>query len=209
VTWTFDVTPPTLVGVPTNVDVDCDVTVPPANVTGSDNCGGAVGVQFNETSQDADCSTGFREIITRRWTATDACGNTATASQTIRVRCCEVFCTYTQGAYGSAGGMMCNGEPSDPGPNQFTTFQLITMAINTYTLNSYTPPLPNVAPWTNQMLVIGKPGHSIYMNSGATDVNNIIKYLPGGGPSKELNAGDERIGSANFVTWYTKNNKIR
>jgi len=59
------------------------------------------------------------------------------------------------------------------------------------------------------MLVVGKPGHSIYMTSSSIDVANIIKYLPGGGPSKELNAGNMSISDPAFPAAYTKNNKIK
>jgi hypothetical protein len=59
------------------------------------------------TDNPANCTTGFKRIVTRTWTAQDACGNTATYTQTIRVKCCATVCTLTQGAYGNAGGNIC------------------------------------------------------------------------------------------------------
>ena len=50
-------------------------------MTATDNCDTDVPVTFSELSTVVDgCGT-----ITRTWTATDACGNTTTATQTITV----------------------------------------------------------------------------------------------------------------------------
>src|SRR5205085_1391949 len=217
VSWTFDVTAPTLVGVPAAVDVECDASVAaPPNVIGTDNCGGSVTVTMTQTSVDTDCSTGFRQVVTRTWTATDGCGNTSTAQQIIRVKCCGLNCTYTQGAWGSAGGMMCNGQPSNPGPNQFTTYQAIWNSLDYYTLAWYpagasptlTVPYPN-PPFTDDMLVMGKPGRSVYIHKDVTDDNLTIKYLPGGTSAKELVAGNMSIHDAAFEATYTKNSHIQ
>ena len=52
------------------------------SVTATDNCDDEGSVEFSETSEDInECS----QRITRIWTATDNCGNTATASQSIVV----------------------------------------------------------------------------------------------------------------------------
>ena len=54
----------------------------PPTVTATDNCDPTVPVTFTEVTTTVvdGCGT-----ITRTWTATDACGNTATATQTITV----------------------------------------------------------------------------------------------------------------------------
>lgn len=135
-------------------------------------------------------------------------GCTSQCTKTVTVNSCDVNCTYTQGYFGNKGGISCNGAPSVPGPNQFTTAQLITNSINTYTLNSYTPALPNTAPFTNQMLVVGKPGHSVYMNSSSTDVSAIIDHLPGGGNSYPLNAGNVQISSSAMSQYLSKQGRI-
>jgi gliding motility-associated-like protein/uncharacterized repeat protein (TIGR01451 family) len=79
-----DQTAPQISNVPSNTTVSCRTAVPlAATVTTSDNCGGAVSVSVNDVTSDSTCAN--RYTITRTWTATDACGNNASASQTIRV----------------------------------------------------------------------------------------------------------------------------
>ncbi len=76
-----DQTPPELQGVPENMTVECIESVPaPAEVTATDNCTTDAVVTMVADTTDA-CPT----IITRTWTATDACGNTASASQVITI----------------------------------------------------------------------------------------------------------------------------
>jgi len=76
-----DTIPPVLVGLPANVTVQCvsDVTSPPT-VTATDNCG-AVSPTLTQTT-NGSCPT----IITRTWTAVDACTNTTTATRTVTVQ---------------------------------------------------------------------------------------------------------------------------
>src|SRR5205814_797801 len=75
---------PVLSGCPAaSASYQCLAEVPaPATVTASDNCGGAP-VQFNEiqTRPGSSCNN----VLTRTWTATDACGNSASCTQTITV----------------------------------------------------------------------------------------------------------------------------
>ncbi|WP_170154522.1 HYR domain-containing protein [Mangrovibacterium diazotrophicum] len=77
-----DKTPPTLVGVPANVTVDCGAVPVPATVTATDVCDSDVPVSYVEVSNSVvnGCGT-----ILRRWTATDNCGNSVSADQTITV----------------------------------------------------------------------------------------------------------------------------
>jgi len=70
---------PTLSGVPANVTINCNQSIPtPPSVAGNDNCSG-VTVNMTTTTSTVGCSF----ITTRTWTATDAAGNTATGVQTI------------------------------------------------------------------------------------------------------------------------------
>jgi hypothetical protein len=78
-----DKTPPVLYGVPDNTSVSCDAIPEPATVTATDNCGPDPSVSFKETNdKTGDCAN---YTITRTWSASDACGNPVSASQTIKV----------------------------------------------------------------------------------------------------------------------------
>ena len=72
---------------PANVTVACANLVPAvntANVTTSDNCGGAATVTFvSDVISNQTCAN--RYTVTRTYRSTDACGNSATCSQNITV----------------------------------------------------------------------------------------------------------------------------
>jgi hypothetical protein len=75
---------PTLAGCPTDLTIECDQPIPAAaNVTATDNCDANVPVIFKETVQNGDCPQ--EKVITRTWTATDDCGNSASCTQKITV----------------------------------------------------------------------------------------------------------------------------
>ena len=76
----IDNTPPQLSGVPTDESFSCGTgpTAPPL-VTAFDNCTNNVVVQYNESTQTNGCL----DQILRTWSATDDCGNTTSATQTI------------------------------------------------------------------------------------------------------------------------------
>ena len=78
-----DTTVPVLVGVPSNVTVECSAVPTAPIVTATDNCDASVNVVMNEVRTNGTCTDGY--ILTRTWTATDNCGNTATQSQVITV----------------------------------------------------------------------------------------------------------------------------
>ncbi|TBX70020.1 T9SS type A sorting domain-containing protein, partial [Flavobacterium silvisoli] len=84
---------------------------------------------------------------------------------------CDAFCTYTQGAYGSAGGAMCDGENS-----HLTTAQAIAQCLSN----------------AGGTITVGQPGRSVFMTAPGA-VSCIIDKLPGGGPAKELPAGNNSI----------------
>jgi hypothetical protein len=83
----IDETKPVLSGCPSNVTVDfCNIPAP-ANVTATDNCpspGTQVLVEFFETRTNG--SNGCSNVITRKWRATDACGNKDSCMQTITIQ---------------------------------------------------------------------------------------------------------------------------
>ncbi len=74
--------PPVLLGVPGNLNLDACAQLPdPANVTATDACDPDVEVEFSETQTGDPCDF----TLIRTWTATDDCGNSISASQTIHV----------------------------------------------------------------------------------------------------------------------------
>jgi len=79
-----DTQAPVLSGTPAaNITAQCDNIPAAANVTAADNCDANVNVVFNQTTAEGNCAG--RYTITRTWTATDACGNVASFTQTINV----------------------------------------------------------------------------------------------------------------------------
>ncbi len=80
-----DDTPPNLLFVPANVTVQCNAIPNVGTPSGADNCAGNVAVTYNgQTVSNILCTDSY--TITRQWTATDACGNTKTATQRITVQ---------------------------------------------------------------------------------------------------------------------------
>jgi hypothetical protein len=78
-----DSTAPLLEGVPDITTVECDDIPEPPEVTAIDNCDSDLEVTYTETRQDGYCPNSY--TLTRTWTVTDLCGNSASDSQTIFV----------------------------------------------------------------------------------------------------------------------------
>ena len=81
-----DTTPPVLSGVPADQGAGCNENLPTpeaANVTATDNCDSDVEITFEETTAPGTGDCAGEQVIIRTWTATDNCGNTAQAMQTI------------------------------------------------------------------------------------------------------------------------------
>jgi hypothetical protein len=88
-TCTFTVTvvdaqAPVLVNVPVNKTVECNAVPQPAVVTATDNCYFSGIVNYTELRANGNCPSNY--TLTRTWSATDAAGNTTTASQVITVQ---------------------------------------------------------------------------------------------------------------------------
>lgn len=77
-----DTTFPELIGVPSDIEVECDAVPAPAVVTASDNCTDELEVAFAEGYAPNEC--GY--TLTRMWSVTDYCNHTTTATQVIVVR---------------------------------------------------------------------------------------------------------------------------
>ena len=81
-----DTTPPTITFCAANVTIECDESTLPANTgttTASDNCDPSPLVIFEDVTTSGQCPQGY--VITRTWTATDACGNGTNCIQIITV----------------------------------------------------------------------------------------------------------------------------
>ncbi|UUC44502.1 HYR-like domain-containing protein [Flavobacterium cerinum] len=69
---------------PADVTVSCGGEVPAMiSLTANDNCSGEITVQGQDVTAQGNCPNSY--IITRTWTFTDACGNTANSIQLITV----------------------------------------------------------------------------------------------------------------------------
>jgi gliding motility-associated-like protein len=71
--------------IPENITVECSEVPTAETLTATDNCSSAT-VTFEETTASNEGACAGSYTLTRTWTATDACGNTSTASQTITVQ---------------------------------------------------------------------------------------------------------------------------
>ena len=79
-----DTIAPVLTGCPDDASYQCYADVPgPANVTADDNCDGPVTPVFSENQSNP--SSSCNNVITRKWVATDVCGNVDSCVQVITV----------------------------------------------------------------------------------------------------------------------------
>ncbi len=81
-----DTTLPVISSIPTNVTVQCPSAVPAANdgaVVATDNCGGVPVITHSDQTIPGACANKF--VVQRTYTATDACGNSSSRTQTITV----------------------------------------------------------------------------------------------------------------------------
>ena len=80
-----DTTPPIFLSVPTDITIDCD-DVPISGVPQvTDNCDTDIEIDFiGEVRVDGNCPNNY--YLERTWVASDNCGNTATAMQTLTVQ---------------------------------------------------------------------------------------------------------------------------
>jgi hypothetical protein len=74
---------PVLVGVPSNITVECDAVPVAATVNATDNCTTSV-PSLTETRTNGNCPSNYK--LTRKWSTTDASGNVTTAFQVITVQ---------------------------------------------------------------------------------------------------------------------------
>ncbi|MDO8368789.1 MAG: HYR domain-containing protein, partial [Saprospiraceae bacterium] len=80
-----DLTPPVYTFVPDPITVNCDAIPAVGAPLATDNCDMAVNIAYDgETRVDGSCPNNY--LLNRRWIATDNCGNTTIATQTITVQ---------------------------------------------------------------------------------------------------------------------------
>jgi hypothetical protein len=123
-----DTTPPVITGVGADGSIECPAEPVFSEPTASDDCSIPT-LTFNDVVTPGDCPQEYS--VTRTWTATDDCGNTSTASQTI-----EVFDNTPPviSGVGADGSIECPAEPvfSDPtatdacGPASLTFADVVT-----------------------------------------------------------------------------------
>src|SRR5439155_1738083 len=83
-----DTSAPTIVNLPVDATVECPGDTSPAATgapTGSDTCSSA-SVTHSDSETSGACSNHVVKVITRTWTVTDACGNSASQAQTITLK---------------------------------------------------------------------------------------------------------------------------
>ncbi|MFV8337055.1 gliding motility-associated C-terminal domain-containing protein [Flavobacterium sp. RSP29] len=79
-----DTTAPVIAALPSASTISCPATPEFTQAIATDRCGATVTLTFADVTTNGQCAGSYS--VTRTWTATDACGNTATASQTINVQ---------------------------------------------------------------------------------------------------------------------------
>ncbi len=79
-----DTASPVLSATPSDTTMNCDADLTPPTLTATDACEGALTVNFAETNAAGSCDHEY--VLTRSWTATDACGNATTHTQTVTVQ---------------------------------------------------------------------------------------------------------------------------
>ncbi len=156
-------------------------------ITGFSYTGGSPNATATDLSQYQMPEPGVTLVIT--YTASNNCESDSCTATFLISPCTSIagLCTYSQGAYGSSGGMMCDGSNGN-----LTTAEMIEKCIAN----------------AGGTITVGMPGRSVVMTSAAPNsVSCIIAKLPGGGTPTEIAAGNPNICS--LPNSYLKNGRIK
>jgi gliding motility-associated-like protein len=105
-----DTVAPVIAALPEPSTISCPATPAFAVATATDACGSDFTLTSADVKTDGDCAGSYS--VTRTWTATDACGNTATASQTINVQ--DLVGPTTTTDFAPSMDVQCDAIPSIP-----------------------------------------------------------------------------------------------
>ncbi len=100
---------PTWSNIPSDLSLLCSDPLPNAQPIASDNCGSAFAVVFKDSLSAPLCPQNY--TLTRRWTATDACGNSSSVVQKIEVK--DQTAPLMQGLPMDVGAS-CSNVPATP-----------------------------------------------------------------------------------------------
>ena len=107
---TIDTTLPTFIeSIPSNIIVSCDEIPIVSTITAIDNCGNTT-IEFTESRINGNCISNY--ILTRKWKATDSCGNFNIATQEITVS--DIKAPTITGAFDTILNINCDQVPPIP-----------------------------------------------------------------------------------------------
>ena len=130
-----DSTAPVFTFVPENITIECDAVVPTTGATAEDNCG-AVDIVYNDIIFETDCDQEYS--IVRVFSATDECGNSATAQQIITI--VDTTAPVLSGT--PAEVLVLNCEDAIPAPAEVTVSDNCDQAIEIVYTETYGGDLP-------------------------------------------------------------------
>ncbi|MFI0490171.1 gliding motility-associated C-terminal domain-containing protein [Flavobacterium sp.] len=105
-----DGTPPVINNLPSVTTISCPAVPVFAQAIATDNIDATVSLTFVDVKTSGACTGSYS--ITRTWTATDACGNTSTASQTINVQ--DITGPTTTTPFSASIDVKCDAIPAKP-----------------------------------------------------------------------------------------------
>ncbi|PIF63104.1 gliding motility-associated C-terminal domain-containing protein [Flavobacterium sp. 11] len=191
-----DTTAPVIAALPSASTISCPATPEFTQAIATDGCGSNVTLTFADVTTNGQCAGSYS--VTRTWTATDACGNTSTATQTINIVDTVGPTTATQ--FSSTVNVNCDAIPAKPelvfvdncstvSPAIFTE-NIINRTENSYSIVrkwSVADACGNVSEFT-QIINVTIPNSVVTIsssicNDGEITTTNLNDLLPVGTPT--------------------------